>query len=1719
MVAPVAGAAQASVPAQAGATANTSMETVERSVEQNSTTLSGAVTYQLSQADSDDKIPVILLFDAQPRETLELSGLNQSARRERMQSFTASVQADARDFLQTRQSTGEAADIKSFWVQNAMAVEATPETIRTLATYPEISKIVYDQPVHAADAPSPTISTYLNTLSKYGETVSPTGFERATSGTQTWSAEYIGADDVQERGITGAGVNVSVVDTGIDESHPALRGQVGLWKDFAGDYDQPADPRGHGTHVAGTIAGRTDAKRAVGVAPGATLFGARVLDDTGSGSTSDVMAGMEWSANNSADIVSASLGLDPLSVQYSGNETGVSSQTVEATNVTIYANGSGVLGSTTDYNSFKPSYVYVLVEPTAVNGSQIQDEQTQRAVMRNLSVSLRSPSGATPLNAVEAGWWFTTGDVPDEIAYLKFKPEAGTRIDESGNWSLTVENTNNATVSYRYRTTAYYPSNGSDQFSTWVDSLAETTDTVPVISAGNAGILGNRSVGSPGASEKALTVGAAREASSDVTYFSSRGPVGFGADQRPGVDIIAPGENVVSSYPTALAEGPEPYAQMDGTSMAAPHVSGTVALLLDANPNMTLADARQTLQSTAQPLPQHNSTVGAGMLDAWAAVNATTDLTQQPVSSESGVRELYAGIGNTSNTAAWVPRDPLVDPLGDAGTGPDLRAASPGLVANGLTIVTNESPANTTFSLYIDADRDTSTGSATGAEYRLDIIRRSTEDGLDLWTDAYEFDAANQSFEFTTNVSADPDTWGISRHEVTVGRLEFDTRNDSKPFDWYLTASSETTTDSDRYPDQGTVTHGTDTVTIPGTAVAWNATNGTPATDAPITFTLETNDGAVVDTKTVQTDAVGRARANFTVATNRSQYYDLRIEDQHGNVLESQYGIAEADLHGFVPETDDQTDGTHAVDQYYAVEPDERLSINIPVFNRTDTGLSPYTGTASFQINGFSGTESITKTVEVTDGIARTSVDFETTTLDDNNDDLDVHLSLGPNGTDISRSVGWVEVRRSTTAVRANPKATFVTAGNSATVSFQVYQGQKQATPLNESTYYRVAWITDQMVASLSETLPSATVERLRQTAAAGETARTSKLTAADRARIKQALEEQSTTIDIEEGYATPKSRGIGTFSVTPPANARFGLVEVAPDVAGSEYSVQSVVFVKDNLERYTNPTTEPAEEQRYQLVLESEWPATVDGDTTTVSDNFTAYVGLYDTDAGHLVDDATVRLYTTNGGDQTVTTSENGLVTVTYQSPQRNLEGNYGQQLLGITEGYQTADGKAVAETEYVFPAYDDDEQDDHDSPLGASLSYADGSVTANLTYRNGSQSRSGSTTVTVLKGDTHDLQVGYVDPNGSSTANVTVDDPTPPSRDERRRYELLALDETAGTDTNLHVSGLDATTNISGDILNGSASTVTVTVMGRNGDPIQGTTVRWSYVGVVDTRVDEPATFSELVDGETVIGTTDAEGRVSFTVDPAENFTGMRYSVGAATDNVSVTSVDRGLVSELDDTSQRPDTVPQSVVSLRPTTSGVSAGDNTTVDIVIDDADGGIDSFDATVNVSNTSVAAIQNATFVAGGSNATTTITTTNESVHFNASQLETTQSGSVTIATVTLSGVSTGATDLTVSVESMTNSTGANYSIDETGTTLNVSPSLPPVGVSDQPPTDPDGDGLFEDVNGDGEFNIVDVQALFVNRDDPAVADHPAAYDFTGNGEVNIVDVQALFQRAT
>ncbi len=111
-------------------------------------------------------------------------------------------------------------------------------------------------------------------------------------------------------GVSGIGKTAWIIDSGIDLDHPDLTVDVARSKTFLGGTSTPDDQNGHGTHVAGTIAAKNNTVGVVGVAAGATVISVRVLDRRGSGTTSGVIAGVDYVAANAAssDVANMSLG-------------------------------------------------------------------------------------------------------------------------------------------------------------------------------------------------------------------------------------------------------------------------------------------------------------------------------------------------------------------------------------------------------------------------------------------------------------------------------------------------------------------------------------------------------------------------------------------------------------------------------------------------------------------------------------------------------------------------------------------------------------------------------------------------------------------------------------------------------------------------------------------------------------------------------------------------------------------------------------------------------------------------------------------------------------------------------------------------------------------------------------------------------------------------------------------------------------------------------------------------------------------------------------------------------------------------------------------------------------------------------------------------------------------------------------------------------------------
>ncbi|MFD0471483.1 S8 family serine peptidase [Nonomuraea thailandensis] len=115
----------------------------------------------------------------------------------------------------------------------------------------------------------------------------------------------VGAPTAWRQGFDGKGVKVAVLDTGIDVDHPDFAGRILATENFT-TAPGIADRKGHGTHVASTIAGAGGTYQ--GVAPAASLLVGKVLDDSGNGAWSWAIAGMEWAAAQGADVVNLSLG-------------------------------------------------------------------------------------------------------------------------------------------------------------------------------------------------------------------------------------------------------------------------------------------------------------------------------------------------------------------------------------------------------------------------------------------------------------------------------------------------------------------------------------------------------------------------------------------------------------------------------------------------------------------------------------------------------------------------------------------------------------------------------------------------------------------------------------------------------------------------------------------------------------------------------------------------------------------------------------------------------------------------------------------------------------------------------------------------------------------------------------------------------------------------------------------------------------------------------------------------------------------------------------------------------------------------------------------------------------------------------------------------------------------------------------------------------------------
>ncbi|HLD56805.1 MAG TPA: S8 family serine peptidase [archaeon] len=192
---------------------------------------------------------------------------------------------------------------------------------------------------------------------------------------------------------------------------------------------------------------------------------------------------------------------------------------------------------------------------------------------------------------------------------------------------------------------------GTDILSESVDSVV-SKGLIVVVAAGNSG-PNSSTISSPGCSKLGLTVGAVDDGNK-VADFSSRGPT---ADGRVKPDIVAPGVGITS---TSKDGG---FVSLSGTSMATPHVSGLVALLLQVNSSLKPEDVKNILKATSANLGLDQNIQGSGRVDAYKAYSAVLPKPAAPAPTTSPNPEQNQSLeGNQTELPEEPDRTNTTDP-------------------------------------------------------------------------------------------------------------------------------------------------------------------------------------------------------------------------------------------------------------------------------------------------------------------------------------------------------------------------------------------------------------------------------------------------------------------------------------------------------------------------------------------------------------------------------------------------------------------------------------------------------------------------------------------------------------------------------------------------------------------------------------------------------------------------------------------------------------------------------------------------------------------------------------------------------------------------------------------------------------------------------------------------------------------------------------------------
>ena len=428
------------------------------------------------------------------------------------------------------------------------------------------------------------------------------------------SGPHIGTTVAHNYGLDGSGIIVSVIDTGVDFTHPDLLG-LGLEGKVIGGYDfidndeTPEDSNGHGTQVAGIIASNGELK---GIAPNSKILAYRVSEDGESVSSNLIIKAIEKSIEDNANIINISLGINQTNTKLDQVVTKAVQNNIfvvtaagnfgpESSTIGSPAINPDVITTGATFNDVSSSLVSTFkIKEQQFNifpmvGTQPLEEPITAQIIfgkygRAQDISAIDVEGSILL--VERG-----SDIEDEIVFFSDKER---NASDSGAKAIVVYNSEPGIffgeLIHEFVDEDYNPT---------IPTLSMSREDGLVIKQ----MLQNHTKGT-------LDVFYHPDF---VAFFSSRGPVSP-FYMKP--DIVAPGAFINTTNPGGN------YKIVSGTSFAAPHVAGTAALILQKNPQLTPEELKSILMTTSDMVSnEYNErfpaeVAGSGRINAAKAIDS-----------------------------------------------------------------------------------------------------------------------------------------------------------------------------------------------------------------------------------------------------------------------------------------------------------------------------------------------------------------------------------------------------------------------------------------------------------------------------------------------------------------------------------------------------------------------------------------------------------------------------------------------------------------------------------------------------------------------------------------------------------------------------------------------------------------------------------------------------------------------------------------------------------------------------------------------------------------------------------------------------------------------------------------------------------------------------------------------------------------------------------------